>query len=91
MFEQVSPLALTCVPNRMVMATMAKTKRVENIILKATTIAFASPKNLTRQEHNRSKEVRDGLGLCCERSTQISGSSKLGNLKEITMGTVFIL
>jgi hypothetical protein len=41
------------------MATMAETKRVENIILKATTIAFASPKNLTRREHGRSREVRD--------------------------------
>jgi hypothetical protein len=57
----------------MVMATMAKTKRVENIILKATTIGFASPKNLTRREHNRSKEVRDGLGLCFARTTLSSG------------------
>jgi hypothetical protein len=53
------------------MATMAKTKRVENIILKATTIVFASPKNLTRREHSRSKEVRDGLSLCCARPAQI--------------------
>jgi hypothetical protein len=85
MFEQVSPQALTCKSEIMVMATMAMIKRVEEINLKVTIAACTSQEFYS----TRAEWKKRWLHWCCAASQKFP--ARLNQARQINFNSLHSL